>query len=105
MDKIYLRENGAENDPVQKALQPFVDAGVVDFGFWPGPRYPAQTNWYNECSDDARKSHGWIGFPDLDEFIVVLDKCVAHFALLVLSRASARRKHIALVPSTTTYPQ
>jgi hypothetical protein len=69
-----MRENGDSSD-IQEDLQPYVDAGIVDFGLMEGPKHPTQTNWYNECSKLAQPTHSWVGFIDLDEFIVVLHRC------------------------------
>ena len=73
VDKFYLRENG-NHSSIQTDLQPYIDAGIVDFGLIDGPKHPAQTNWYNHCSKLAQASYSWVAFIDLDEFIVVLDR-------------------------------
>lgn len=74
VDKFYLRENGNSSN-IEAELQPYVLAGIVDFGLIEGPKHPTQTNWYNDCSRLAKPAHSWVGFIDLDEFIVVLHKC------------------------------
>eukprot|EP00892_Ulva_mutabilis_P002020 jgi/Ulvmu1/11819/UM080_0030.1 len=73
VDTFYMRENG-EECAVRDVLEPYERAGVLDFDLAPGPKYPLQTNWYNECSKLASKKHSWVAFIDLDEFIVVLNK-------------------------------
>ena len=70
-----MRENG-ETCAVRDILEPYERAGVLDFALAPGPKYPLQTNWYNECAKKASKLHSWVAFIDLDEFIIVLNKCV-----------------------------
>jgi Glycosyltransferase family 92 len=74
VDSFYLRENG-EACAIADDLQPYIDAGILDLDVKPGSKHPTQTNWYNECSTMASKSHSWIAFIDLDEFIIVLQKC------------------------------
>jgi Glycosyltransferase family 92 len=74
VDKFYLRENG-DSSAIAGDLQPYIDAGVVDFGYLDGPKHPTQTNWYNACSKIASKRYSWVAFIDLDEFIVVLNRC------------------------------
>ena len=41
VQRFYLRENNSRENAtaIESHLRPFVDAGVLDFGFWPGPRY------------------------------------------------------------------
>lgn len=74
VDKFYLRENG-NSSSIEADLQPYVEAGIVDFGLVDGPKHPTQTNWYNRCSNLAQPQHSWVAFIDLDEFIVVLNRC------------------------------
>lgn len=74
VDKFYFREN-SNDTAVAVTMQPYVDAGIVDFGYITGPKHPTQTNWYNACSKLASPKHSWVAFIDMDEFIVVLSKC------------------------------
>lgn len=74
VDTFYLRENG-EECAVRDILEPYERTGVLNFDLSPGPKYPLQTDWYNECSKLASQLHSWVAFIDIDEFIVVLDKC------------------------------
>ena len=71
-----MRENG-NSSAIAKDLQPYIDAGIVNFGLLDGPKHPTQTNWFNQCSKMAQPKHSWVAFIDLDEFIVVLHKCAA----------------------------
>lgn len=81
VDTFYLRENGDEC-AIEKPLQPYADAGILDLGLLPGEKHPAQTNWFNDCSREASRSHSWVAFVDLDEFMVVLDKCALNLQSL-----------------------
>lgn len=76
VDTFYLRENGDEC-AIEEQLQPYVDAGILELGLLPGPKHPTQTNWYNDCSRKASRLHSWVAFIDIDEFIVVLNRCAS----------------------------
>jgi hypothetical protein len=76
VDSFFLREN-QEECAIKAELQPYIDAGILDLGLLPGPKHPTQTNWYNTCSKKASKKHRWIAFIDLDEFMIVLHRCVS----------------------------
>jgi hypothetical protein len=57
-------------------LAPFIEAGFLDLGALPGAKHPLQNRWYNRCSKpDMAGMHSWVAFIDLDEYMVVLDKC------------------------------
>ena len=77
VDKMFLRENGFYNSTIEEQLQPYSDAGVVDFAFLPGTKHPTQTNWFNECARLTKPKFTWVAFIDVDEFIVVLNKCAS----------------------------
>lgn len=78
MNHIFLRENGPRVRASQlPSLQPFIDSGFLTLDFLPGPKHPLQNRWYNRCSKaDMAGAYSWVAFLDLDEFMVVLDKCV-----------------------------
>ena len=77
MDKIYLRENGAGVAVhVAEALQGMVAEGWLELGTWEGQSPQAQQLWYNRCAEpDLAGRQAWILFSDLDEFLVLMDKC------------------------------
>lgn len=91
VEKFYMRENGNAST-IEQFLKPYIDAGIVDFGYMEGPKHPTQTNWYNECSKLAQPKHSWVAFIDLDEFIIVLNKCVTFYSLVADMRGSCARK-------------
>lgn len=76
VDSFFIREN-SETTSVGDTLRPYQTAGIVDYALAPGPKFPFQTNWYNECAKKAAVRHSWVAFIDLDEFMVILKKCVA----------------------------
>jgi hypothetical protein len=75
VDKIMLRENGETiNSTLAKRMQPFVDIGFLDVEVWPG--HFSQRMLGQRCSRAGYLgTYSWIGFPDIDEFIVVLEEC------------------------------
>lgn len=77
VDKVFLRENAAQvPTSLSQRLAPFVESGFLDLGALPGAKHPLQNRWYNRCSKpDMAGMHSWVAFIDLDEFMVVLDKC------------------------------
>ena len=85
VDQVFLRENGEEVPAgLQQKLQPMIDSGFLVLDFIPGPKHPLQNRWYNRCSKpDMAGAHSWVAFIDLDEFLVVLDKCVAPVIWLI----------------------
>ena len=77
VDQVFLRENSNILPPKLKAkLQPLIDSGFLVLDWLPGRKHPLQNRWYNRCSKpDMAGAHSWVAFVDLDEFLVVLDKC------------------------------
>ena len=77
VDQIFIKENAESVPPATLArLQPLIDEGFLYLSPLPGPKHPLQNRWYNRCSKpDLAGSHSWVAFIDLDEFMVVLDKC------------------------------
>ena len=78
MDKIYLRENGAQVSPhIAEALRSMVAEGWLELDAWEGQSPEAQQLWYNRCAQrDLAGRQAWILFSDLDEFAVLMDKYV-----------------------------
>ena len=83
MDSFFIRENGDKCD-VRRVLEPYERLGILNFDLAPGPKYPLQTNWYNQCARLAAVKHSWVAFIDVDEFMVVLNKCAPPPPLLHL---------------------
>lgn len=77
VDSFFIREND-DTCAVRDVLEPYERMGILNFALAPGPKYPLQTDWYNDCGRFAAKKHSWVAFIDIDEFMVVLDKCVPH---------------------------
>lgn len=67
VDKFYVYDNES-TDSTREVLQPYIDAGVVEYIDWPG--YRMQLAAYDDCIERHRLDTRWLAFIDLDEFIV-----------------------------------
>ena len=86
MDKVVLRENSAAIPANLTArVQPYIDSGFLDLGVWKGAF--SQRRLGEQCADPKLLgSYSWIGFPDLDEFIIMFEKCASAAACRWLLR-------------------
>lgn len=80
VDNVYLREHDTQLSMMTE-LEPYVRSGFLEYEALPAPGEPrllVQTDWYNECALLRRaEKTSWVGFIDLDEFMVVMDKCAS----------------------------
>ena len=67
VDKFYVYDNES-TDSTREVLQPYIDAGIVEYIDWPG--YRMQLAAYDDCIERHRLDTRWLAFIDLDEFIV-----------------------------------
>ncbi len=75
--KFYIYDNES-TDCTKEVLKPYIDAGIVDYRYFPG--YRMQLAAYDDCLERHRYEARWIAFIDLDEFIVpVKDQSVPEF--------------------------
>ena len=86
VDKVFLRENAYALAPALRAsLDPFVDRGFLNLGTLPGRKKPNLEDWFRRCSKpDLGGAYEWVAFIDLDEYLVVLNKCAFLAAMLSL---------------------
>ena len=63
--------NNNSNDDYLAILQPYIEAGDVTFLNWPYEQ--GQMSAYRDCVKNFRDESKWIGFIDIDEFIVPID--------------------------------
>ncbi len=67
---FYMYNNNS-NDDYLAILQPYIEAGDVTFLNWPYEQ--GQMSAYRDCVKNFRDESKWIGFIDIDEFIVPID--------------------------------
>lgn len=67
VDHFYLYNNFSA-DNYKKILEPYVTEGIVTLTDWPYERQ--QMAAYKDCAERYRDESKWIGFIDLDEFVV-----------------------------------
>lgn len=67
IDHFYLYNNNS-SDNYLEVLKPYIEKGIITLIDWPYDQ--AQLKAYADCIDNNRKDTKWIGFIDIDEFIV-----------------------------------
>jgi hypothetical protein len=85
VDKFIIYDNNS-TDNVKEFLQPYIDTGVVDYIFYPKTQadferknkkveyWEFQAYAYNDAIKKYKNKSKWIGFIDIDEFIVPVKK-------------------------------
>lgn len=74
VEKFYIYDNGSE-DSIKKVLKPYIDAGLVEYQYWPGDAM--QMPAYRDCVMRHKCDTHWLAVIDIDEFIVSDAKNVA----------------------------
>lgn len=64
----FFMYNNNSSDDYLSILQPYIDRGIVTLIDWPYQQ--GQMKAYIDCINNRRSESKWIGFIDLDEFIV-----------------------------------
>lgn len=67
VDHFYLYNNFSKDD-YQEVLAPYVEQGLVTLIDWPVPQ--GQMKAYADCVERFGSETNWIGFIDLDEYVV-----------------------------------
>lgn len=67
IEHFYLYNN-LSNDNYMDVLSPYIEDGIVTLIDWPFPQ--SQMKAYADCAERFSEEANWIGFVDLDEFIV-----------------------------------
>lgn len=67
IEHFYLYNNNSEDDYLT-ILQPYIDKGLVTLVQW--PKNQAQMECYNHCIENFKGETNWLGFIDIDEFII-----------------------------------
>lgn len=70
IDHFYMYNNNSE-DNYKEILEPFIDQGIVTLIEFPYNH--AQMQAYTDCIQRFKKESNWIGFIDLDEFLVPIE--------------------------------
>ena len=70
VDHFYIYDNESE-DNFKEILQPYIDAGIVTYIFYPGRRVMMQA--FNDAIDNFKYFCRYIAFVDDDEFILPKD--------------------------------
>ena len=77
VEKFYVYDNESSDD-TRQILEPYIEQGVVEYTFFPG--YRMQLAAYDDCFKRHRFDTRWLGFIDMDEFIVpVKDKTLVDY--------------------------
>lgn len=71
VDKFYIFDNGS-TDNIKDILQKYIDEGIVELEYYPGKG--KQLDMYYEGLKKCRKKAKYVGFIDLDEFVVPTDE-------------------------------
>lgn len=70
VDHFYLYNNNSDDD-YKSVLEPYLSSGLVTLYQW--PKNQAQMECYNDCIVKHKKDTKWLGFIDIDEFIVPIE--------------------------------
>lgn len=70
VEHFYLYNNNSEDDYLS-VLKPYINSGLVTLAQW--PKNQAQMECYNDCIVNYKEETKWLGFIDIDEFIVPIE--------------------------------
>ena len=70
VEHFYLYNNNS-TDNYLAVLAPYIEEGLVTLTQW--PKNQAQIECYNTCIKNFKNESKWIGFIDIDEFVVPID--------------------------------
>ncbi|MGO5179073.1 glycosyltransferase family 92 protein [Collinsella sp. LCP21S3_E4] len=70
VDHFYLYNNNSEDD-YESVLDPYINSGIVTLVSW--PKQQAQMEAYRNCISSFSEETNWLGFIDIDEFVVPVD--------------------------------
>lgn len=77
VEHFYLYNNNSE-DNYRSILEPYIKSGLVSLIQW--PRNQAQMDAYRDCISNYSEETSWLGFIDIDEFIVpIANNSIADF--------------------------
>ncbi|MFA6988609.1 MAG: glycosyltransferase family 92 protein [Candidatus Gastranaerophilaceae bacterium] len=67
VEQFYIYNNNS-TDNTEEILEPYIKENIVKYRIWQD--HPAQIAVYNDCLRSDQNKSFWIGFIDIDEFIV-----------------------------------
>lgn len=70
VEHFYLYNNNSTDNYVE-ILQPYIDSGIVTLIDW--PKKQSQMEAYYDCYQNYKNDSHWIGFIDLDEYVIPND--------------------------------
>ena len=70
VEHFYLYNNNS-TDNYLEILAPYINAGLIDLIDW--PKQQSQMEAYSDCVERFKVDCRWIGFIDLDEFVLPID--------------------------------
>ena len=73
MDHVFLVDNGSADRGLIAQLRPHFSPRFVTFSEDDTPR--AQLKAYAACMEERRAGFNWIAFFDLDEYLVLRERC------------------------------
>lgn len=87
VDHFFMYNNNSEDDYLS-VLQPYIDSGDVTLVQW--PHNQAQMQCYQECVARFSDQTRWLGFIDLDEFVVpkAQDDIYSHLKMFEKNRGA-----------------
>ena len=72
---FYLYDNNS-TDETQDVLEKYINSGTVTYQYW--AFYSGQKRAYFDCLKKYKNDSFWIGFIDLDEYIVPVENNSIH---------------------------
>lgn len=85
IDHFYMYNNNSEDDFLI-VLQHYIDLGIVTLIDW--PKKHAQLEAYRNCIENYRSESKWIGFIDIDEFVIPKNEIKIYDLLKKYNRTS-----------------
>jgi hypothetical protein len=67
VEHFYIYDNNSQDNP-KELLQPYIKKGIVDYILWTENK--GQPTAYRDCIKKRKNESFWIGFIDIDEFVV-----------------------------------
>ena len=97
VDHFYIYNNNG-TDNTQEVIQKYIDKGIVSWITYPGP--DKQIEIYNHAVQNFKWETRWLGFVDIDEFIVPLKHSTLAEAMKDYEDCSQLRIHWVLYGSS-----